>query len=251
MTADRTSGWLATTRLPELLPGDVHVWCVRLDERSLLENRAVLSEEERVRAERFRFDADRRRFTVARASLRRLLAAYLACNPSEVELALGSSGKPRIASDARHALEFNVSHSAGVALLAFARGVEVGVDVEFGRTDVEMVELASRFFSGSEVQLVRNAPTGATAEVFYSIWTRKEACLKALGTGLGLELSSFSVVGDGGLSDSLEVTIPTGTGPRDVVVCGAPEIDRCKAALAWSGRTMLRPAWLMLADGTC
>jgi 4'-phosphopantetheinyl transferase len=111
-----------------------------------------------------------------------------------VEFAYGAHGKPRLSSRFDRAdLRFNVSHAAGLAVFAFARGRELGVDVEAVRELPDADQIAARFFSGHEREAyraldVRDRPLG-----FFNCWTRKEAFIKALGDGLHYPLERFDV----------------------------------------------------------
>ncbi len=183
----------------ELLPvadGAVELVRVRLDaETAATDDVALcLSDAERVRAGRFVFERDRRRFIVGRARLRELLASRLGTRPDLIELEYGPRGKPRLAGDpAEPDLRFNLSHCGDVALYAFSRGSEIGVDVEAVRNLRDADAIAARFFSPRENQSYlaldpRDRPLG-----FFTCWTRKEAFIKALGEGLHYPLASFDV----------------------------------------------------------
>jgi 4'-phosphopantetheinyl transferase len=153
-----------------------------------------LSDTERARAGRFVFERDRRRFIVGRARLRELLASRLGTRPDRVELDKGPRGKPRLAGGfAESDLRFNLSHCGDVALYAFSRGREIGVDVEAVRELRAADAIAARFFSPRENQSYlaldpRDRPLG-----FFNCWTRKEAFIKALGEGLHYPLAGFDV----------------------------------------------------------
>jgi 4'-phosphopantetheinyl transferase len=151
----------------------------------------LLSDAEQRKANRFAFDRDRRRFIVARAWLRRLLAAKLGARPESIELKYGKYGKPFICGALD--LRFNVSHADNVAVYAFARGREIGVDVERIRWIDDADAIASHYFSGRERGAYlaldpREKPLG-----FFNCWTRKEAFIKALGDGLHHPLHDFDV----------------------------------------------------------
>ena len=151
---------------------------------------ALLSPSERQRADRFAFERDRRRFIVARARLRQLIAARLDIKPDEVELVYGAHGKPALADSG---LRFNVSHCDDLAVYAFSWGQEIGVDVEAVRWLVDAGDVAARFFSRRE-----NATYSALDPLdkplgFFNCWTRKEAFIKALGDGLNHPLDAFDV----------------------------------------------------------
>jgi 4'-phosphopantetheinyl transferase len=177
--------------LPE---AEVHVWRVRLDVEEARRDALSrsLSAQERERAARFYFDRDRHRFQVARGVLRELVGRYLGVAPGRVELGVGLAGKP-ILRECGEGLRFNVSHSGGRALLAFARGRELGVDLEAEREIPEMASLAERFFSAAEAAAWRALPSEERPAAFFRAWTRKEAFLKATGEGLFRALDSFDV----------------------------------------------------------
>jgi 4'-phosphopantetheinyl transferase len=156
--------------------------------------RAMLSHDERLRADRFAFDRDRRRFMVARATLRALLAQRLGILSRSVELQYGPHGKPSLARRcATMDLRFNVSHSEEVAVYAFAQGREVGVDVEAIRDLPDADGVAARFFSRKEHDAYLALEPCDRPLGFFNCWTRKEAFIKALGTGLHHPLGNFDV----------------------------------------------------------
>lgn len=153
-----------------------------------------LSGVERDRGNRFVFDRDRRRFIVARAQLRQLLGARLDVHPEAVELVYGTRGKPALARRfADSGLCFNVSHSDDVAVYAFSRDREVGIDVESVRVIHDADDIAARFFSRRENEVYRALDPRDKPLGFFSCWTRKEAFIKALGDGLYYPLDRFDV----------------------------------------------------------
>ncbi|HEY6338722.1 MAG TPA: 4'-phosphopantetheinyl transferase superfamily protein [Candidatus Sulfotelmatobacter sp.] len=175
---------------------EVHVWRAYLDcgEASLRQFEGTLASGEKTRAQRFVFQPDRDSFIAARGILRELLGKYLNRAPAEVEFDYGPQGKPALRAESFEKLvEFNVSHSHGVALLAFAVGRPVGVDVELVRPAFAGKKIAERFFSPREVTELRSLPAAAQDEGFFLCWTRKEAYIKARGEGLQIPLKSFHV----------------------------------------------------------
>ena len=155
---------------------------------------ALLSEAERQKASRFAFDRDRRRFTVARARLRRLLAARLGVQPESVELVYGERGKPALARPcAASDLRFNVTHCGEVAAYAFAPGREIGIDVEAIRVIPDADDIAARFFSRRENEAYLALDPCDKPLGFFNCWTRKEAFIKALGDGIYYPLDRFDV----------------------------------------------------------
>ncbi len=157
-----------------------------------------MSEEERSRAQRFRFPLHRHRFVAGRGILRDILARYLRREPTYLEFRYGSHGKPALAGEGAGGIRFNVSHSAAMALFAFARGREVGVDLEQIRPMPDAEAIACRFFSAREKAALAAVPAELREEAFFACWTRKEAFIKAAGKGLSMSLDSFDATLDPG-----------------------------------------------------
>jgi len=175
---------------------EVHVWRASLDcdERVLHQFDATLAPDEKGRAQRFVFQPDRNSYIAARGVLRELLGRYLNRAPAEIEFDYGPQGKPALRSGpSQTGVQFNISHSHGMALFAFTVGRQVGVDVELVRPDFAGEKIAERFFSSLEVMELRSLPETARDEGFFLCWTRKEAYIKARGEGLQIPLKSFHV----------------------------------------------------------
>ena len=154
----------------------------------------LLSAEERRRADRYDFDRHRRRFIVARARLRQLLAMRLMTRPEAVELVCGAHGKPALAPRSGGPdWRFNVSHCDEMAVYAFSRGREVGIDIEAIREVRDADAIVSHFFSRTEREAYLALDPGERMLGFFNCWTRKEAFLKALGHGLSHPLDCFDV----------------------------------------------------------
>jgi 4'-phosphopantetheinyl transferase len=184
------------TGTPVLGQDEIHVW-----HQNLTPGRAdadtlggLLSPDEMERALRFRSDANRNEFTVCRGTLRGLLGQYLGIPPKELSFEYSEYGRPSLATVfSKGDLEFNVSHSGGHALLGFARGRKIGLDIEKIRWDFGTSEIAERFFSEAERSALRDLPQEQRHEAFFRCWTRKEAFIKALGEGLSHPLDHFDV----------------------------------------------------------
>jgi 4'-phosphopantetheinyl transferase len=181
---------------PPLAADEIHLWRQNLA-RGTLEIEAfrrLLSPDELERAGRFRFDADCDDFIVSRGTLRTLLGAYLDLPPQELRFTYSQYGRPILmVGSAANGLDFNVSHSGGMMLLAFARGRRIGIDVERVRRDFATTEIAERFFSLAERAALRQLSQEQRHEAFFLCWTRKEAFIKALGEGLSHPLDQFDV----------------------------------------------------------
>jgi 4'-phosphopantetheinyl transferase len=153
-----------------------------------------LAADELARAQRFRFEPDRRRFMLRRVRLRQILADYLGVAPAAVRFSNNEQGKPAIVGVTEAGdLRFSYSHSADVALLAVTLGREVGVDLEQHRAMPDALQLASAFFAPAEVVALKQLPEPELESAFFDCWTRKEAFIKALGLGLSFPLNAFVV----------------------------------------------------------
>lgn len=174
--------------------GEIHVWRVALDPPPpvVAELAALLSPDETARAERFHFPRHRRRYSVGRGVLRRLLGAYLGVDPRRLRFAYGERDKPRLAEPATR-LEFNLSNSSDLALIATGEGGELGVDLEALRPMDDALAISERFFSASERTALAACPAGERDDAFFRCWTRKEAYVKAVGDGIALGLDRFDV----------------------------------------------------------
>lgn len=183
-------------------PEEVHVWRLALDaDPARLDALAAhLSEEECRRAARLHFVPDRERWVAARGEVRRILGAYLGVPPDAVCFDLGPYGKPFLSHSAskRHDLRFNVSHSGGIALVAVTWGREVGVDIECLRADFVPEELAEQVLSLEERASLRIVPPLERCRAFLTLWTGKEAYVKALGKGLSFPLTQLTLRPDPG-----------------------------------------------------
>ncbi|MEJ8813621.1 4'-phosphopantetheinyl transferase superfamily protein [Variovorax ureilyticus] len=206
-----------TRRAPE------HVWRVDLDAATW--GTACLSRDERERAARFVFARDRERFVAAHVALRQVLAAYSGVTASLLQFLPGKAGKPALARPA--GLQFNLSHSQSVALIAIADGnAEVGVDVEVLRPMPDAEAMAAAYFTDAEQRALAAVGPELRDRAFFTCWTRKEACLKAVGLGLGVDTRSFEAGVDEGTcetripvdGETARVTISSFDG-GDGVVC--------------------------------
>ena len=149
----------------------------------------LLADSELARANRYRFEDDRRRSIIARAATRRLLGRYLDSDPRALVIVEEEHGKPVLLD---REIEFNASHSGDLVALAFANGTPVGIDVERRRKLHDCLALSRRYFSAEEDDIVRSAADADDA--FFVIWTAKEAVVKASGKGIGaIDLQTFTV----------------------------------------------------------
>lgn len=176
------------------LDKEVHIWRVELRASPLfIEGTfALLSRDERERAAKYRRRELRDCFVLSRGVLRRLLSNYLGCPPDRVELVYGEQGKPAVASPSSR-IRFNVSHSGKLAVYALAYDCDLGVDIEHVRPVPDADQLSKRFFSPEECEDIIKLLGMARAAAFLRCWVRKEAYIKAVGSGMSIPLESFRV----------------------------------------------------------
>jgi 4'-phosphopantetheinyl transferase len=178
----------------DLREGHIHIWSAELDLPASTERQwPMLSEGERQKAEKFLFARDRDRYAYGRSILRVLLSRCLNVTPPAVTFRYGSKSKPELAPPFDGELHFNVSHSRGQLLIAVAKGVAVGVDLEMIRPEMDVDAIATRFFAMDEIEQLEVLNNPAKRNGFFNGWTRKEAYLKARGEGIGYGLDQFAV----------------------------------------------------------
>ena len=185
--------WQSSPTNIVLSPTDIHVWKASLDIVPSLQDKLwlTLSEEEKTRANRFRFPHLRIRYIAARGILRRLLAQYLSVSAESIHFEYGEQGKPFL-SDFPN-FKFNISHSHDFVVFALAKNMTLGVDVEFINPEIDCEVIAPRFFSKNEAATLLALPPIDRPPIFFNCWTRKEAFIKAKGGGLSIPLDQFEV----------------------------------------------------------
>jgi 4'-phosphopantetheinyl transferase len=186
-TASATGSFAASSS-----PGQMHFWQYRIrnEEEVLGKSFSVLSTDERERANRLSRATARDRFILARGGLRCILGRYLDADPRKLIFAYGEHGKPYLEGVD---LSFNLSHSEEMAVYAVAKGRRVGVDVEFLGRRVSRDAVVQRFFAKEEAAVLASATEEEKDRLFFTIWTLKEAYLKARGEGISVPLDSFAV----------------------------------------------------------
>lgn len=175
----------------------IHLWTLHLGkpgERARENLFDLLSPQEKERATAFHFDHLKWRYIRRRGLGRRVLADYCGQPPEALVFEENAYGKPFLSEACNPlGLHVNWSVSGDLAVLACSRTGPVGVDVEEHRALDNPGALVADFFSSQEINAWQALPPKVHAKAFYVGWTRKEACVKALGTGLSAELDSFSV----------------------------------------------------------
>ncbi|MCF6281884.1 MAG: 4'-phosphopantetheinyl transferase superfamily protein [Candidatus Polarisedimenticolaceae bacterium] len=156
---------------------------------------SILSDEERSRAERFKFALHRERFIISHGFQRSVLARYLNITPSHIQYQKGDKGKPSLLESDydSQALTFNLSHTEDLTLLAITCGREVGIDIEHMKRKTDWLSIGQRFFTKPEQQALFSLDEEDQKAAFFQLWTRKEAYMKVLGCGLSLAPTSFTL----------------------------------------------------------
>ena len=193
-----TTIWTAAPENFELAHGEVHVWC---EDFALLQavknnqNLQILAPDEIEKSQRFRFEKDRQHYINARSWLRKIIGKYLQTSPGLLRFGYGEFGKPWLMNEEGnpHLLQFNLSHSEGVAICALAWEKAVGIDLEALRFENSYDNVAENFFSQRERLALQTVAPEFKQIAFFNCWTRKEAYLKARGDGLIFPLDEFDV----------------------------------------------------------
>lgn len=208
-------------------PPPYRLWLATLAEPPADDDAGLLSRTERARAERFVFERDRRRYVAAHAALRRTLAQELGEAPQALRFETDRFGKPWLDHAAPWA--FSLSRCGDLAVIALAPQGAIGVDLELLREVPDGEALAAQHFGVAERAEWRALPPAQRAAALLRCWTRKEACLKAIGSGLSVPPQQVDA-GIGGARR--DVSVVTEAGPVGLVVESLPEVEGRLIALA-------------------
>jgi len=179
-----------------LLSEQIHIWAADLeqDEAVISSLKRLLSRDELVKAGQFFLEKDSRYFITGRGILKSLLGIYLKTDPSLLTISYSKYGKPYLPiSSNNEQLYFNIAHSGNVALFAFLRDREIGIDIEYIHEIREMDDIARNYFSSKEFESYSHLPEGYRTKPFFNCWTMKEAFIKAIGEGFSRPLHKFDV----------------------------------------------------------
>ena len=233
------ASWLAPPECVMLNNYEVHVWRASLEmtpsQVKTMEH--MLSADELSRAGRYYFPKDRDYFIAARGLLRTILGRYLLMQPDELSFCYGPFGKPALEEKIHgKTLCFNYSHSHGLALFSCALDREMGVDIEYIRADISTGDIAAQFFSQREVAALNSLSENVRQKAFFTLWTRKEALMKADGMGLALELNQYEILLD---QNKMHIKLKLGNEPQAADIWSLSDLDAgpgYAAALAIEGR---------------
>jgi len=193
----------STNSFVNLKPNTVHIWSINfvVNEDEFNTYHDLLSADEKLRASKFKFYKDKRCYVVTKAALRLLSGAYLSTDAKDILFEYEAYGKPKFKHQTN--LNFNVSHSGDLALIGFVYNHTIGIDIEKIKNDFDTFEIASNLFSKQEIDALRKIPEEEQYRAFYRCWTRKEAFIKAKGSGLSFPLDEFAVTLDNDLDADL------------------------------------------------
>ena len=188
--------WHHPPEKPVFQSNQLHIWQINRSQsdKTLDALWEFLSDDEKARAERFRFPRDRNRYIAGRGAMRDILSRYVQHAPQALRFYYGLNGKPYLTTEFNSAsLYFNLSHSNELALLGVFPAADIGIDIEFAREKFSGKDIAERYFSEFEISELESLPETHKVAGFFNCWTRKEAFIKALGDGLSRPLSQFDV----------------------------------------------------------
>jgi 4'-phosphopantetheinyl transferase len=182
----------------QIVGANVDVWRIPLSatRHEVTTFEPILAPDELARANRFAFARDRTRFIAARGALRFILAQYSDIAPRWIRFEYGPQGKPALARDNDDSIYFNMTHSSEWALVAVSGEAPVGIDIERVQSEIDVMDIASHFFSPAERATLARIREDRRLAAFFKCWTSKEAYIKALGQGLSIPLQEFDVCVD-------------------------------------------------------
>lgn len=172
-------------------PEEVHIWsaCLSENDNKILYYASLLSQNEQKRVSSFQFRKDQSRYIISRGILRCLLGRYLEEEPKRIDILYGFWGKPCLLKE--KSLFFNLSHSGDYILYSFARWYEVGIDVEYVDTTLELENMARSVLLPDEFLYWYSLPPKKKIRAFFKYWTAKESFLKAREKGWVEDQSVF------------------------------------------------------------
>ncbi len=180
-------------RLPD---NEVHIWLnyLNVHEARIKHLYPLLSDSEKERSERFKFYKHRKAFIASHGFMHTILSYYINSSANEIKFSQAEHGKPSlIKSQNPDNIQFNLSHSNNIAMLAVCKHNSLGIDVEYAERKTDWAGISKRFFTPNEQALLFKLNKDEQKKAFFQIWTRKEAHMKVTGKGLSLSPADFEV----------------------------------------------------------
>ena len=190
------NNWYDQTSFSELQDNEIHIWLnyLNVHEARIKHFYPLLSAKEKERSERFKFYKHRKDFIASHGFLHTVLAYYNDTPANEIEFFHSEKGKPfLLKKQNRNNIQFNLSHSNNMAILAVCKKHSLGVDIEYAEKKVDWEGISKRFFTPKEQSTFFKLPEDQQEDAFFKIWTRKEAHMKVTGFGLSLSPTQFEV----------------------------------------------------------
>jgi 4'-phosphopantetheinyl transferase len=215
---------------------EIHIWQIDIETQLqyLHTYWSYLSNIEQSRASKFRFEIHKNKYIVRTAVLRILLSNYMRCQPKEIEFKIGEFGKPKLNNSN---LGFNLSHSKNKAIIAISKHLQLGVDIEYIDEKIEAKQIANHYFSVEDRKQLYALNDEKLADGFFNIWTKKEAFIKAIGTGLTYPLDSFDVNLDILEKNALTRLENSFAEAKEWNLFSIETFNDFKSALAYNGKT--------------
>ncbi|ABW28911.1 4'-phosphopantetheinyl transferase family protein [Acaryochloris marina] len=186
--------WIPTHTVTPIAPQTLHIWRLPLRTDGASHWWDLLSRDEQQRAQRFVRSQDQDKYVQVRGTLRCLLGQYLQIPGHTLRFDYGDYGKPQLVSSCNSLnLQFNVSHSHELALIAITQATAVGIDIEQMNPQARYINISQRFFSVAEHEILLQQPVEQQCHTFFQLWTRKEACVKAMGGSIAHVLDQINV----------------------------------------------------------
>ncbi len=190
------SKWYDQHSFSEIQDNEIHIWInyLNVHEARIKHLYPLLSSKEKERSERFKFYKHRKNFIASHGFLHTVLAYYTDTPANEIEFSTSEKGKPSLLKSLNpNNIQFNLSHSNTMAILAVSKKHTLGVDIEYADKKVEWAAISRRFFTKNEQSALFKLPEDEQKDAFFKIWTRKEAHMKVTGLGLSLSPTQFEV----------------------------------------------------------
>jgi 4'-phosphopantetheinyl transferase len=190
------SSWYNQTSFTDIADNEIHVWLnyLNVHEARIKHLYPLLSAVEKERSERFKFYKHRKAFIASHGFMHTVLGYYTPTPASEIVFSHTEKGKPFLLEEHNpDNIQFNLSHSNNIAMLAVCRNNSLGIDVEYSNKKTDWAGISKRFFAADEQQAFFKLSEDIQKQVFFQVWTRKEAHMKVTGSGLSLAPTQFSI----------------------------------------------------------
>jgi 4'-phosphopantetheinyl transferase len=234
MTGAEIGSFYRNHAVSHLGQGEGHVWVIDISQSSSYED--VLSwflcQSERDRANRLLVEVARTQSIIARGCLRMVLSLYLSCDSGDVVFSYGKHGKPALAASMGKGLQFSLSHTKGLLLIACTQDIPIGVDCESMARVVDFKSLAEKKFFYEEFAWISELEEQDVPDAFWRLWVCKEAAMKVSGVGMSMGWDAFAF--HEGLRRGMQRFVPS-RGEGVAGLCMLPLASMgCAGALAFA-----------------